>query len=129
MLCVPASSAAVERFFSAGGITINHLRTRLSSKSVEQLLSLKLNWEDVLYNCRLPKVRAPAGEGAQGTVEEEEGEEGVVEEVEAGAMDGDDSDGALFALSLGVQGLFEEERAIALGDEDDDDDALLQISN
>jgi hypothetical protein len=63
---VPATSAAVERFFSAFVTTISDLRTRLSSKTAEQLLFLKLNWDDSFYNVRLAKrVSAPAGEGGE----------------------------------------------------------------
>jgi hypothetical protein len=118
-LCTPATSAAVERFFSAGGITINHLRTRLSSKSVEQLLFLKLNWDDSLYNVRLPKkAQAAAAEGGgnedvvvveeDGGGEADDGVEGEMEE-EEGLLDEEDNDAALFALAAGMGALFEGE--------------------
>lgn len=65
-LCVPAISAAVERFFSESGTTISNLRTRLSSKTAEPLLFLKLNWDDSFYNVRLAKrVSAPARKGGE----------------------------------------------------------------
>lgn len=95
-LCTPATSACVERFFSAGGLTINQLRTRLSSTTVEQLLFLKLNWDDALYNVRLPKkVAAMAAAAGDGGGDDEEVV--VVEEGgDIGEEDGEDEhDGGL----------------------------------
>jgi hypothetical protein len=43
----------VERFFSAAGLTISNLRTRLSSKTVEMILFLRLNWDNSLYTVEL----------------------------------------------------------------------------
>jgi hypothetical protein len=104
-LCLPATSAAVERFFSASGLTISHLRTRLSSETVEQLLFLKLNWDDFFYTVRLPRpARATADNGGEEEVvvvgEEKEEEEEEDEEGAEGEGEADEDDDAFFALSL-----------------------------
>ena len=41
--CVPASSAPVERIFSAGGLMMRPHRARLSSDMLEMLVYLKCN--------------------------------------------------------------------------------------
>jgi hypothetical protein len=64
-LCVPATSAGVERFFSSAGLTISHLRTRLSSKSVEQILFLRLNWDSSLYTVELTGAALEEAKGAE----------------------------------------------------------------
>ena len=49
-------------------------------------------------------------------------------EGETGLLDLEDSDGALFALSLGTQGRFDGERTITLGDDDvDEGNGLFQL--
>ena len=44
VLTVPASSAAVERVFSAGGAILRPSRRRLSDRLFEILMFLKCNW-------------------------------------------------------------------------------------
>jgi hypothetical protein len=100
LLCVPATSAGVERFFSASGLTITNLRTRLSTETVQQLLFLKINWNDSFYKVRLPKrnkenVIIVEDEGKS---EEEKEKEDEVEEGACGSEE--DNEDAFFALSF-----------------------------
>jgi hypothetical protein len=100
-LCLPATSAAVERFFSVSGLTISSLRSRLSSETVEQLLFCNLNWDDSLYNVRLPKpTQQTQPAGGVVVVEEEEEEQEEQEEGAEGEMALDENEDAFFALSL-----------------------------
>ena len=64
-LCVPATSAGVERFFPSAGLTISHLRTWLSSQSVEQILFLRLKWGNSLYTVELTGAALEAAKGAE----------------------------------------------------------------
>ena len=47
LLCVPASSSASERAFSIGGLICSQRRCNLSSKRIEKLANIKLNYFDV----------------------------------------------------------------------------------
>ena len=100
--CLPATSAAVERFFSAAGITISHLRTRLAAETVEQLLYLKLNWTNELYNVRLPPRPQPAQAGAAGAaaIVIEDEEERETDEDEGAQGEGINEEDEFFALGL-----------------------------
>lgn len=107
-LCVPATSAAAERFFSTFGLTISRLRTRLSSETVQQLLFCKLNWDDAFYHVRIPsRARADGDREEEVMIIEDEAGEGQTEqeqeEQEDGALgedDSEESEGAFNALSL-----------------------------
>lgn len=46
-MCVPATSIPSERVFSAAGLVVNRLRSRLSPEHVDMLLFLRKND----YNC------------------------------------------------------------------------------
>ncbi|GAB5031132.1 zinc finger bed domain-containing protein 1-like, partial [Nannochloropsis oceanica] len=104
-LCVPATSAGVERFFSAAGLTISNLRTRLSSKTVEMILFLRLNWDNSLYTVELggadleEVTRAEegggGGEGDAMTDAADEGEEG------GDLLDDDEEGAALQPMGFG----------------------------
>ena len=48
-LCIPASSAKVERVFSQSGFIDSALRNRLGALTLEMLTLLKVEWDDVLY--------------------------------------------------------------------------------
>ena len=43
VLAIPASSATSERIFSAGGLTVSHLRCQLDDDKVEDILKIRLN--------------------------------------------------------------------------------------
>ena len=43
ILAIPASSATSERIFSAGGLTVSHLRCQLDDEKVEDILKIRLN--------------------------------------------------------------------------------------
>ena len=43
ILAIPASSATSERIFSAGGLTVSHLRCTLDDEKVEDILKIRLN--------------------------------------------------------------------------------------
>lgn len=49
-LCIPASSAKVERVFSQSGLIDSPLRNRLGALMVEVLTLLKVEWDDSLYS-------------------------------------------------------------------------------
>ena len=49
-LCIPASSAKVERVFSQSGIIDTPLRNRLGALTLEVLTLLKAEWNDSLYS-------------------------------------------------------------------------------
>jgi hypothetical protein len=79
-LCIPASSAGVERFFSGMGLVVSSLRSCLSSESVEALVYLRLNWEDWLYHIDYREV--VEGEEAKDDEPDSEGEDDYIEEGE-----------------------------------------------
>lgn len=76
-LCIPASSAAVERLFSGTGLIKTKLRNRLTPEMLEMLIFTRLNWHDSLYNARPPKKQQAGVEESKGGEEEEEEEEEV----------------------------------------------------
>lgn len=47
LLCVPASSSASERAFSVGGLICSQRRGLLSTKRIEELANIKLNYTAV----------------------------------------------------------------------------------
>lgn len=79
-LCIPGSSAGVERFFSGMGLVVSSLRSCLSSDSVEALVYLRLNWEDWLYHIDYKKI--VEGEEANDEEPDSEAEDDFVEEEE-----------------------------------------------
>jgi hypothetical protein len=81
-LCIPASSAAVERFFSGMGLVVSALRASLSSESLEALVYLRLNWDDIFYNVDYHAPQTTAQEAEQAEEPESEGEEDYVDEEE-----------------------------------------------
>jgi hAT family C-terminal dimerisation region len=86
--CIPATSASVERLFSHAGITVSPLRSCLSSRSIEELIWLRLNWDDSLLQV---DYRVPAS-----TADEEKQEQEAPSEDDADYIDEaegeDDSD-------------------------------------
>jgi hypothetical protein len=81
-LCIPASSAAVERFFSGMGLTVSALRSCLSSESLEQLVYLRLNWEELLYHVDYQGPRTQAEAQQEAEEADSEGEDDYVGEEE-----------------------------------------------
>lgn len=73
-LCIPASSAAVERLFSQTGLLKTKLRNRMKPETLRKLIFTRRNWDDSLYDVRLKK-RAGAGMEESKAGEEEEEEE------------------------------------------------------
>lgn len=65
-LCIPATSAAVERLFSKSGLIVSALRSCMSSSTLEELIYMKLNWMDkylgVKYMEPLPEEEESEGE-------------------------------------------------------------------
>lgn len=102
-LGLPATSAAVERFFSGMGIVVTALRACLSSRSLEELVYLKLNWDDSLYavDYHIPANAAeekaaedePDSEGEDDFVNEDEEEEEAEPDFEALAAELAQADG------------------------------------
>ena len=45
VLCIPATSAPSERVFSAAGLTISKMRSRLDSENASYLIFLRDNWD------------------------------------------------------------------------------------
>eukprot|EP00952_Eustigmatos_sp_NYUAD-ZCMA_P010470 42881-Eustigmatos_ZCMA.PRE.1 len=80
-LCIPATSAAVERFFSGMGLTVSALRACLSSETLEALVYVRINWEEPLYHVDY-KEAVQGGEEAKANEPDSEGEEDFVEEEE-----------------------------------------------
>jgi hypothetical protein len=96
-LCVSATSAGVERFFSAAGLTINHLRTRLSSQSVEKILYLRLNWDNSLYTVDLRGAdleEAKGLEGGDGAIDDGPDDD------EGDQVDEEEEDAALYPMGF-----------------------------
>jgi hypothetical protein len=95
-LVVPASSGAMERFFSLAGRTLTALRTALSAASSEQLMYLKYNWDDRLYGVewKVPKnteeeqqeEQEPSSESDADLVNEEDGASAEQAEAEEGGL-------------------------------------------
>jgi hypothetical protein len=81
-LSVPATSAAVERLFSATGLTITDLRSCLSSTSLEQLVFLRKNWSDDFLQVNYHVPRNLEEEKKEEEKEDSEGEEDYTQEGE-----------------------------------------------
>ena len=73
-LCIPASSATVERLFSRTGLIKSKLRNRLLPETLEKLIFTRANWDDSLYQVR-PKKKTAGGEESKGGEAEEEDED------------------------------------------------------
>lgn len=75
-LCIPASSAGVERLFSGTGLIKSTLRNRLLARTLEKLVFTRRNWNDSLYLVRPKKPQgveeSKGGDRGAGEQEEEE---------------------------------------------------------
>jgi hypothetical protein len=95
-LCVPATSASVERVFSRAGLIQTAIRGAVTSTTLETLLFLKTEWDDSLYRMSSDEKRKLLAEwdGIMALLGLREAWQAMVEEEEQRAAGGEEDKGS-----------------------------------